>query len=125
VTLQAVLGQASGEDVAAGGALLRFGEAVVRGSDDLPAAREALRSELGEPGFIEACAIAGIFNGLVRVADLSGIPLDDTSLHGSEDFREQLGLNTFSGAANSDLERADSSLAPDRFFPPVPDETAS
>ena len=29
--------QASGEDVAAGGALLRFGEAV-RGSDDLPAA---------------------------------------------------------------------------------------
>ena len=60
-----------------------------------------------------------------RVADLSGIPLDDTSLHGSEDFREQLGLNTFSGAANSDLERADSRLAPDRFFPPVPDETAS
>ena len=65
------------------------------------------------------------WSGAQRVVDLSGVPLDDTSLHGSEDFPEQLGLNTFSGAAKSCLDRADSRLAPDRFFPPVPDETAS
>ena len=65
------------------------------------------------------------WSGAQRVVDLSGVPLDDTSLHGSEDFPEQLGLNTFSGAAKSCLDRADSRLAPSRFFPPVPDETAS
>ena len=119
MTLEAAVGEASGEDVAAGQALVRFGEAVVQGSEDLPAARDTLRRELGEAGFIEACAIAGIFNGLVRTADLSGIPLDDTSLHGSADFREPLCLNDFAGAANSDLARADTRLAPDRFFPPT------
>ena len=116
--MDSTVGRASGSDVAGGEQLVRFGEAVVRGSDDLPAAREALREALGETGFIEACGIAGIFNGLVRNADLSGIPLDDTSLHGSEDFREKLGLNAFSGAKNSDLKRADASQAPERFFPP-------
>jgi len=35
------------------------------------------------------------WSGAQRIVDLSGIPLDDTSLHGSEDFGEQLGLNTF------------------------------
>ena len=122
MTLEAAVGEASGEDVAAGRALVRFGEAVVQGSEDLPAARDTLRREIGEAGFIEACAIAGIFNGLVRTADLSGIPLDDTSLHGSADFRGPLGLNDFAGASNSDLARADTRLAPERFFPPPSNE---
>jgi hypothetical protein len=115
--LDSTVGRASGSDVPAGEQLVRFGEAVVRGSEDLPAAREALREALGEAGFLEACGIAGIFNGLVRNADFSGIPLDDAALHASEDFRDKLGLNDFPGARNSDLARADASQAGKGLFP--------
>jgi hypothetical protein len=97
---------------------VRFAEAITSGTDDTDAARAALRDALGEAGFLEAAGIVGIFNGLVRTADLSGIPLDEGTLHGSLDFREKLGLNAFAGAANGDLERADPSRAPKRFFAP-------
>jgi len=118
VTLDATVGRSSGSDVGHGEAIVRFGEAVTRGSDDIAAARDALRGALGDEGFVECAAITGIFNGLVRNADLSGIPLDDTTLHASQDFRESLGLNAFAGARNSDLDRADTALAPKRIFAP-------
>jgi len=116
VVLEAAVGGAGAEAVAHGRALVRFGEAVTRGSEDLGPAREALLEALGDEGFAEAAGIAAIFNGLVRTADLSGIPLDDGTLHASADFRESLGLNQFGGAANTALERADATLAPTRFF---------
>ena len=116
VALEATVGAAGADTVSHGAALVRFGEAVTRGSDDLAEARTALRNALGEEGFAEAAGIAAIFNGLVRNADLSGIPLDDGTLHGSADFRESLGLNRYGGAANSDLGHSDPALAPKRFF---------
>lgn len=97
---------------------MRFAEAVTRGAEDVAAARTALRAALGEEGFGEVAGIVGIFNGLVRNADFSGIPLDEGTLHGSTDFRAELGLNAFGGAANSALDRADPKRAPDRIFPP-------
>ena len=120
-SLEATVGRGGGGDIPHGEALLRFGEAVTNGSDDLDGSRAALRDTLGEEAFLEAAGIVGIFNGLVRTADLSGIPLDDGTLHGSVDFRQELGLNAFAGAANSDLDRADPTLAPDRIFAPPTD----
>ena len=114
--LEAAVGRAAASGIVHGEALVRFGEAVTRGSDDADAARARLREAAGEQVFGQAAAIVGIFNGLVRVADLSGIPLDDSSLHASIDFRDALGLNDFAGAANTELTRADASLAPERFF---------
>jgi hypothetical protein len=116
VALAATIGGAGAERIPHGAALVRFGEAVTRGTEDLPAARSTLREALGEEGFAEAAGIAAIFNGLVRTADLSGIPLDDDTLHGSADFREALGLDRFGGAANTALDRADPARAPKRFF---------
>ena len=118
MNLEAVVGRADAAAIEHGAALLAFAEAVTRGSDEIDAARAALRAALGEAGFIEAAGIVGIFNGLVRTADLSGIPLDDGTLHGSADAREKLGLNGYSGAANSALDRADAKLAPERVFAP-------
>jgi hypothetical protein len=118
VDLEATVGRTGGGGIEHGDALVRFAEAVTRGTDDVDTARAALRETLGEDGFVEASGIVGIFNGLVRTADLSGIPLDDDTLHGSIDFREGLGLNTFAGAANSDLDRADPERAPKRIFAP-------
>lgn len=105
----AVLEGATGEGdggLPHGEALLRFAEAATRNSEDLAAAREHLLEAVGHVGFVEVAATVGIFNGLVRVADATGIPLDDGTRNGSVDFRESLGLNRFGGAANSDLTAA-------------------
>lgn len=118
VALEAVVGRAGAERVAHGAALVRFGEEVTRGTSGVVAARDALRAALGDEGFAAAAAIVGIFNGLVRTADLSGIPLDEGTLHGSADFRAELGLDAFAGAANTALDRADAALAPERIFAP-------
>jgi len=121
VALEAVVGRGEAGRIEHGDALVRFGEAVTRGTDEIDAARAGLRKALGDEGFVAAAAIAGIFNGLVRTADLSGIPLDEGTLHGSTDFREALGLNAFGGAANSALEAADPDQAPERIFAPPSD----
>ena len=88
--------------IPAGAELVEFGEALSLGSDNLEQAREKLRTKLSNSAFIEAASIAAIFNGLVRTADSSGIPLDDSTKAASETFRSDLGLNHFPGAANTE-----------------------
>jgi hypothetical protein len=66
-----------------------------------------LRAEIGDERFVEVAATVGIFNGLVRVADSTGIPLDDGTLNASVGFRAELGLDQFSGASSSDLSKAE------------------
>lgn len=90
-----------------GGLLVALAEAATRGTEDLAEARDALVAAIGETAFIEAGATTAIFNGLVRVADSTGIPLDDGTRLNSQQFREELDLNRFGGAANTDLEAAD------------------
>lgn len=121
VDLEATIGGGDADRIEHGAAIVRFGEAVTRGSEDLDAVRSALIDSIGEAGFVEAAGIVGIFNGLVRNADFSGIPLDEGTLHGSADFRDALGLNAFGGAANTDVERGDPALAPSRFLGPPAD----
>lgn len=89
-----------------GEALLRFAEAATRNSEDLEEARRHALEAVGPAGFIEAAATIGIFNGLVRVADATGIPLDDGTRNSSKTFRAELGFDAFAGAANSDLAAA-------------------
>ena len=96
-----------------GVALVRFAEAATRGSEDLGEARTALIDAIGGEAFIEAAATVGIFNGLVRVADALGIPLDEGTRRNSEAFRDSLGLNEFASARNTDLTQGGSARAPD------------
>ncbi len=87
-----------------GAALIAYAEAATRGSDELAQARDALQAAVGDEGLVRAAATVGIFNGLVRVADSIGIPLDEGTRAASGGFRERLGLNAYSGASNTDLE---------------------
>ena len=80
--------------------LLRFADAVV-GGGDLDTARAAVIAELGEAELWEAAATVAAFCGLVRVADGTGIPLDDGMLLASQDLRASLGIDGFAGAGNS------------------------
>jgi len=58
-------------------------------------------AEVGPGGLVDAAATVAIFNGLVRSADAIGIPLDKYVMERTDDERETLGLNDFSGSANS------------------------
>ncbi len=64
-------------------------------------ARAALVAAVGTDGMMEAAATVAIFNGLVRVADGTGIQLDGAMADASGSLRHGLGLNTMAGAANT------------------------
>lgn len=83
---------------------------------DLDAATTAVRRAVGDAGWVEAAMTVAVFNGLVRTADASGIPLDDGVVSATAADREELGLDEFGGAENSDLTiAAGASPAPDLF----------
>lgn len=74
--------------------LLAFGEAVL-GDDDarLNAARERLQVAMGPAALVDAAAIVASFNAVVKIADGSGIPLEDFKAAATADLREALGLD--------------------------------
>lgn len=60
-------------------------------------AGDRLKAETGDAGFVQAAAIAAIFNGLVRTADSTGIPLDENMRDAAEQVRATLGIKTLPG----------------------------
>jgi hypothetical protein len=99
-----------------GAALIAFTEAVVRPEpalDDptepepgeLTGLRATLIDDLGPEAAGHAAATVSAFSGLVRVADATGIPIDDGLAAVSVDTRADLGLDGYGGAANSRLVR--------------------
>ena len=92
------------ERIPAGRELIRFAEAVLRGSDEeLATARDALRALVGPQGVADAAGVTGYFECVNRIADGTGIPLDpDTlSMPLASQVREELGLDTFSTAVHT------------------------
>jgi acyl-CoA reductase-like NAD-dependent aldehyde dehydrogenase len=86
--------------------LRAFAAALAERSDELVVRREELRSALGGAGFAEAAAVAAAFHGYVRVADGTGIPVDELVVATSEDLRAELGVNAFAGHWNTPLDVA-------------------
>mgnify|MGYP003991437679 FL=1 len=85
-----------------GDLLLVFAEAII-GTDRaaLDAARDALIKALGPAAISGASAIAGNFTKNDRVANGLGIPVDPPVLKGTEELREQLGINAYKSAENT------------------------
>ena len=81
--------------------LVRFTDALITGSDAalIPVRYEVL-STLGEGALVDASAVAGAFEGFTRIADAIGIPTETVKVDMTEDFREGLGANSFTGAQN-------------------------
>ncbi len=83
-------------------ALVAFAEAVVKMEDEgLAKARARLVDELGSAALVDAAAIASNFERMVRIADSTGIPLDQEVRDLTPELRESLDLNEFSGARNT------------------------
>ena len=106
VDLSAAVEDAADGGLEDGAVLTAFAEAVVRATDDLDAARARALETLGPEKFVEAAATVGIFNGLVRVADSTGIPSDAMMLERTADVRGELGFNRWGGAKSSGVAEA-------------------
>ena len=80
--------------------MIRFAEAAL-GSDDraLDAARAELRASLGDAAFVDTCAVVGLFDAIDRVADATGIPLEEDRAADTADFRAALGIDDFASVA--------------------------
>ena len=101
VETQATMGSQGADSVNHGDQLVDFAEAVTYGSHNIISSGRILRSSLGDNGFIEAAAIVGIFNGLVRTADSTGIPLDEPMKLATKSERASLDINQFKGSENT------------------------
>lgn len=82
--------------------LVAFAEAVVGGDEAaLAVARQRVFDELGAAALVDAAAVASNFERMVRVADSTGIPLDDFVYENTTEDREKLDLGRFGSAANT------------------------
>ena len=75
--------------------LLNFADACVAASADLSDRREAVRTSLGDSALVDAAATIAIFQAVVKIADATGIPLEDAKAQISAEFRADLGLDAF------------------------------
>ena len=103
VDLAMVEGHGQGDGgVLHGAQLLAFTDAVMR-ADPIATHRErgALRARMADDAFVDVCAVIGFFNIVDRVADATGIPLDEPLLFMSAEIRAELDLARFASAANT------------------------
>jgi hypothetical protein len=94
--LSLLTGGAGDGNIPHGALLVAFADAVL-GSDDarLAAIRSEIRAKLGDAALVDAAAIAATFNAIDRVADATGIPIEDAKAEATADFRAALGINAF------------------------------
>jgi len=90
-------GKAAGESSIFGAAaLVGFAEATLGGNaDEIAVARDLVRSELGSEALVDAAAVIGNFERMVRIADGTGIPLDAAVNVATEEIRAELGIDAF------------------------------
>ncbi len=68
-------------------------------TDELAGVRDAIVAAMDAPALVDAAAVIGNFQRMVRIADGTGIPLDKQVAMISADVRDELRLNEF-GSAN-------------------------
>jgi hypothetical protein len=79
-----------------GGLLVAFADAAL-GCDDahLSAVRTEIRTKMGDSALVDAAAIVATFNAIDRVADSTGIQIEEAKAKATADFRTALGINAF------------------------------
>ena len=65
----------------------------------LPGAREAIVARLNAEALVDAAAVIGNFQRMTRIADGTGLPLDEPVAALTADLRDELGINEFGSAA--------------------------
>ncbi len=57
---------------------------------------------MGEQAVVDALVVASAFNGITRVADATGIPLDDSTRGATVQLRQEAGIDEFDYAVKSE-----------------------
>jgi len=52
-------------------------------------------------GFVDTAGVIANFNAIDRVADATGVPLEDEKAALTADFRDVLGINTFAAGRHT------------------------
>jgi hypothetical protein len=89
--LRGVIDGASETGVPHAAILLRFADAVIAG-EAIEVAREGVVAALGEAPMIDAAAVIAGFDGITRIADATGIPIEPAKAEQTADFRSELRL---------------------------------
>ncbi|NKB49805.1 MAG: hypothetical protein GKS02_10650 [Alphaproteobacteria bacterium] len=100
--LSAAIGATGGNGGVPGGQTLRnFADAILSGdARRLERTRNFCRAAVGDAGMVDAAAIAALFDALDRVADATGMYLDDIALDDTAEFRAALGIDAFRTAGD-------------------------
>lgn len=104
VNLQMINGDeaATVGDVPHAKVLMKFAEAFARRDDTaLNEAREDLLQEAGPAVLVDAAGVAANFQRMVRIADSTGIPLDERNVALTAGVRKELKLSRFDSAKNT------------------------
>lgn len=76
--------------------LLRVAEAVcAEDHEALAAIREEGRKLLGEQALVDAIAVASGFNGITKVANATGIPLDEATASNTVQLRKETKIDDY------------------------------
>jgi len=59
----------------------------------LPTVQTEIRAKMGDAALVDSAAIAATFNAIDRVADATGILIEDAKAEATADFRAALGIN--------------------------------
>jgi hypothetical protein len=94
--LRLLTGAAGDGNIPHGALLVSFAEAVL-GRDEarLSAVRSGIRDRMGAAALVDAAAIVATFNAIDRVADSTGIPIEDGKAAATADVRAALGIDAF------------------------------
>ena len=92
-SLDGVTGDGDG-GVEHGRVLIDFAEAAIGAVEgELGEARDAVIGAVGEAGFVDAAGVVASFNAVVRIADATGIPVEDFKLARTVAERAALGID--------------------------------
>ncbi len=69
--------------------------ALATAAEPLGASRARLMEAIGEAGMIDAAAVIAGFNGITRIADATGIPLEVPKAEQTAGLRATLGIDRF------------------------------
>ena len=67
----------------------------------LEAVRKNSEKDMGVQQTVDALVVAAAFNGITRVADATGIPLDANTEYATTEMRSQTGIQNFAYAEKS------------------------
>ncbi len=79
--------------------LVAFAEAVLgRDGVALSTARTAIAERIGAAALVDTAGVAALFNAIDRVADSTGIPLEEDKAEMTASLRAELGIDRFAEA---------------------------